>query len=131
MRPAEKCLDNAHYKAPPHALGPKQGSGIAPVLAIQGAIQYDDGVTLSTLANRIAWTCCDYADTLLQRNASGDRAKATALLDESLAISNELGMRPLMGRALSFSFVVSHNIPPLTAPFVDPFLSWKESQVNQ
>ncbi len=49
----------------------------------------------------LAWTCCDYADTLLQRNASGDREKAMALLDESLAISSELGMRPLMERVLS------------------------------
>ena len=31
----------------------------------------------------------------------GDRAKANALLDESLAISSELGMRPLMERVLS------------------------------
>ena len=49
----------------------------------------------------LAWTCCDYADTLLQRNESGDREKATALLDESLAISTKLGMRPLMERVLS------------------------------
>ncbi len=49
----------------------------------------------------IAWTCCDHADTLLQRNESGDRQKATALLDESLAISSDLGMRPLMERVLS------------------------------
>ena len=46
----------------------------------------------------LAWTCCDYADTLLQRNQSGHRAKAITLLDESLAISTELGMRPLMER---------------------------------
>ncbi len=46
----------------------------------------------------LAWTCCDYADTLLQRDA---REKATSLLDESLAISSELGMRPLMERVLS------------------------------
>ena len=44
----------------------------------------------------LAWTCHDYADGLLQRDASGDRAKATSLLDESLTISTELGMRPLM-----------------------------------
>ena len=25
----------------------------------------------------LAWTCCDYADTLLPRNAPGDRSKAT------------------------------------------------------
>ena len=49
----------------------------------------------------LAWTCCDYADTLLQRNADGDRAKAMTLLDESLAISSELGMQPLMERVLS------------------------------
>ncbi len=49
----------------------------------------------------LAWTCCDYADTLLQRNGPGDREKAMSLLDESLAISSELGMRPLMERVLS------------------------------
>ncbi len=49
----------------------------------------------------LAWTCCDYADTLLQRNEAGDGEKAMSLLDESLAISSELGMRPLMERVLS------------------------------
>ena len=29
----------------------------------------------------LAWTCCDYADTLLQRNESSDREKAASLLD--------------------------------------------------
>ncbi|MCI0896068.1 MAG: AAA family ATPase [Chloroflexi bacterium] len=46
----------------------------------------------------LAWSCCDYSDTLLQRNAVGDRAKAMSLLDESLTISSELGMRPLRER---------------------------------
>ena len=46
----------------------------------------------------LAWSCCDYADALLQRNGTGDREKAMSLLDESLAISTELGMRPLMER---------------------------------
>ncbi len=49
----------------------------------------------------LAWTCCDHAGTLLQRNGSGYREKAMSLLDESLAISSELGMRPLMERVLS------------------------------
>ncbi len=49
----------------------------------------------------LAWTCHDYADTLLQRNQPGDTQKAAAQLDESLAISSELGMRPLMERVLS------------------------------
>jgi len=49
----------------------------------------------------LAWTCFDYADTLHRRNLSGDREKATSLLDETLSISNELGMRPLMLRVLA------------------------------
>ncbi len=49
----------------------------------------------------LAWTCCDYADLLLQRIGSDDRAKAMTLLHESLAISRELGMKPLMERVLS------------------------------
>ncbi|MCH8296797.1 MAG: tetratricopeptide repeat protein [Chloroflexi bacterium] len=49
----------------------------------------------------LAWTCCDYADALRERDGEGDRAKAVSLLDESLAISSELGMRPLMERVLS------------------------------
>ena len=46
-----------------------------------------------SLRLELAWTCCDYADALRERNGS--------LLDESLAISTELGMRPLMERVLS------------------------------
>ena len=70
----------------------------------------------------LAWTCCDYADLLLERfntvrgepvepprpsTSSGrteseeNRRKAMSLLEESLAISSELGMRPLMERVLS------------------------------
>ena len=53
----------------------------------------------------LAWTCCDYADTLLQRASTSpaqghEREKAMALLEESLAITSELGMRPLMERVL-------------------------------
>ena len=49
----------------------------------------------------LAWTCCDYADALLERDGDEDRAKAMSLLDESLAVSRELSMRPLMERVLS------------------------------
>ena len=49
----------------------------------------------------LAWTCCDYADALRELDGPDDRTKAIALLDESLAISSELGMRPLMERVLS------------------------------
>ena len=49
----------------------------------------------------LAWFLCDYADMLIERNNEGDREKAVFLLDESLAISTELGMRPLIERVLS------------------------------
>ncbi len=48
----------------------------------------------------LAWTCHDYAEALLQHNGPADRAKAISLLDEALAISQELGMPPLMERVL-------------------------------
>ena len=49
----------------------------------------------------LAWSLCDYADMLLERNKEGDHQKAMQHLDESLQISTELGMRPLMERVLS------------------------------
>ena len=49
----------------------------------------------------LAWSCCDYADLLRERDGEGDRSKAITLLDESLTISSELGMRLLMERVLS------------------------------
>ena len=65
---------------------------------------FEDGLAFCRKAGyrpELAWTCCDYADLLLERNIEGDQAKAASLLDESLAISSELGMRPLMERVLS------------------------------
>ncbi len=70
----------------------------------QAVAHFEDALTFCRKAGyrpELAWTCCDYADTLLQRNEPGDREKATSLLDESLSISTELGMRPLMERVLS------------------------------
>ena len=49
----------------------------------------------------LAWTCCDYADLLRQRNGPGDGERAAALLEEGLGIARDLGMRPLMERILS------------------------------
>ncbi|MFQ6028341.1 MAG: hypothetical protein ACE5Q6_12685, partial [Dehalococcoidia bacterium] len=70
----------------------------------QAIVHFEDSLVLcrrSGYRPQLAWTCCDYADTLLQRNNPGDRERAMSLLDESLAISTELGMRPLMERVLS------------------------------
>ncbi|MCI0880052.1 MAG: tetratricopeptide repeat protein, partial [Chloroflexi bacterium] len=70
----------------------------------QAADNFEESLTFCREAGyrpELAWTCCDYADTLRERDAEGDRAKAITLLEESLAISSELGMRPLMERVLS------------------------------
>ncbi len=68
------------------------------------AEHFDDALAFCRKAGyrpELAWTCCDYADTLRERDGDGDRDKAMSLLDESLAVSTELGMRPLMERVHS------------------------------
>ena len=70
----------------------------------QAAAHFEDALAFCRRAGcrpEFAWTCCDYADALRERDGEGDRAKAVSLLDKSLAISSELGMRPLMERVLS------------------------------
>ena len=65
---------------------------------------FKDAINLCRKAGyrpELAWSLYDYADMLLERENEGDDAKAVAMLDESLAISTELGMRPLMERVLS------------------------------
>ena len=70
----------------------------------KSAAHFEDALDFNRRAGyrpELAWSCCDYADMLRERDAEGDRAKAITLLDESLAISSELGMWPLMERVLS------------------------------
>ena len=78
----------------------------------QAATHFEDALVFCRKAGyrtELAWTCCDYADMLLERASTSsarkeseeDRRRAITLLDESLAISSELGMRPLMERVLS------------------------------
>ena len=70
----------------------------------QAVAHFDEALAFCRRAGyrpELAWTCCDYADVLRERNGEEDGAKAMSLLDESLGISNELGMRPLMERVLS------------------------------
>ena len=71
---------------------------------------FEDAVAFCRKAGyvvELAWSLCDYADMLLDPSTSSGRAaeenrqKAMQLLDESLQISTELGMRPLMERVLS------------------------------
>ncbi len=67
----------------------------------EAAQHFEDALAFCRKAGyrpELAWTCCDYAECLIQRNGDGDHYKATSLLDESLALSQELGMPPLMER---------------------------------
>ena len=70
----------------------------------QSAAHFEEALAFCRKAGyrpELAWTCCDYADMLRERNGDGDKVLAIALLDESLAISSELGMRPLLERVLA------------------------------
>jgi DNA-binding CsgD family transcriptional regulator len=67
----------------------------------QSMAHFEDSMAFCRRAGyrpELAWTCCDYADSLIQRTGSGDHQKAMALLDESLAISTELDMHHLKER---------------------------------
>ena len=75
----------------------------------------------------LAWTCCDYADCLLQRAASGDRAKAQSLLEKSLSIATELGMKPLMARVTERLEQVQTQ--PYAAPAYPDGLTEREVEV--
>ena len=67
----------------------------------RAAEHFDDALSLCRQAGyvvELAWTCHDYAEMLLQSNGSGSDDLAKSLLTESLEISTQLGMRPLMQR---------------------------------
>ena len=53
----------------------------------------------------LAWCSCDYAEALIERGATGDSARAIDLLDESMSIAGDLGMRPLSERAAAIKAV--------------------------
>ena len=54
-----------------------------------------------------AWTLSDYAEMLLDRDDADDQEKAIGLQDEALAITRELGMRPLTERILKRRDILS------------------------
>ncbi|MFQ5934470.1 MAG: hypothetical protein ACE5KI_07490, partial [Dehalococcoidia bacterium] len=70
----------------------------------EAVAHFEDALTFCRnggLEPELGWICFDYAETLLQRDSTGNRRKAVSLLDESLKISGELGMKPLVERVLS------------------------------
>ena len=49
----------------------------------------------------MAWSLCALADALLQRRAAGDAVAAERALAEAMDVAQELGMRPVVERALA------------------------------
>ena len=96
----------------------------------QAATHFEETLTFcrkSGCRPELAWTCCDYADTLLQRNGDGDGAKAISLLDEALDISTELGMWPLIERVAARQELVQAQ--PSAAPAYPDGLTQREVEV--
>ena len=95
----------------------------------QATAHFEDALAFCRQAaykSELAWTCCDYADLLLQRPSADesrggsrtapteyDRTRPMSLLEEALAISSELGMQPLMER-------VTERLERVQAPAVAP-----------
>jgi tetratricopeptide (TPR) repeat protein len=77
---------------------------------LDGAIAHlEDGLAFCRNAAyppELAWACFDCADTLLQRDGPGDRTRAITLLDETLTIARDLGMRPLLERVLALKLKI-------------------------
>ena len=59
----------------------------------QAAAHFEDALAFNRKGYRAdpAWTCCDYADLLRERNVAGDGERAAALLEEGLILAREPG----------------------------------------
>ncbi len=96
----------------------------------QATVHFEDALAFCRKAGyrpELAWTCCDYADMLVQRNGRGDSGNVQSHLEESLAISTELGMRPLVERATERLEQVQAQ--PETAPTYPDGLTEREVEV--
>jgi DNA-binding NarL/FixJ family response regulator len=112
------------------------------------AAHFEDALAFCRRAGyrpELAWTCYDYADLLLARAQHvgaalalpsgaqqaaplrGDRRKAMSLLDEALAITRELGMRPLTAKVLALKEKAESQ--PARAPAYPDGLTQREVEV--
>jgi DNA-binding CsgD family transcriptional regulator len=96
----------------------------------QAMVHFEDALAFCRQAGyrpELAWICYDYAEVLLQHDNAGNREKVMALLGETLAITCELGMRPLMERVQSLQEKLA--IRPGSAPVYPDGLSQREVEV--
>ncbi len=82
----------------------------------------------------LAWSCYDYANMLIQTVGAHSRAplqdareKAISLLDEALAVSTELGMKPLMEKVVALKEQVEAK--PIKSPQYPDGLTEREVEV--
>ena len=71
----------------------------------QAIVHFEDALAFCGKAGyrrELAWTFCDYADTLLQRNNPGDRQKAMSLRGSNY-VAIHIDNSPLVG---SISFLL-------------------------
>jgi ATP/maltotriose-dependent transcriptional regulator MalT len=95
----------------------------------QAMVHFEDALVFCRQAGyrpELAWTCYNYAETLLRRGHPGDHAMAMSLLDESLVISQELGMRPLAERV---AILQQQSQPRSLIPAYPDGLSQREMEV--
>lgn len=98
----------------------------------QAADHFEDAIAICRNAGyrpELAWTCHDYAKTLLERGGQVHRTKATSLLDEAAAISIGLGMKPLMARIATLQSQTPSS--PASAPAYPDGLTRREVEVLQ
>ena len=99
--------ENGH----PYMVGPLLGGGDVETLienAGDGRLSLGDALRIARevcsgggFRVDLAWSLSEYAGVLLERDAPGDRERATEHQDEAIAIAQELGMRPLLERLLA------------------------------
>jgi class 3 adenylate cyclase len=68
----------------------------------EGAVAFDRRTGANGWLPR---TQCDYARMLLQRSGPGDREKALALLDEAMALSQQLGLKGWLDRCIETKLI--------------------------
>ena len=98
----------------------------------RAADHFEDALAFCRKSDRrpeLAWTCHDYAQTLIQRSGPDDRPKVSTLLEESLTLSTTLGMRPLMKRVIALQEKVGSQ--PSNRPAYPDALTAREVEVRR
>ena len=87
-------MDHHFFRRPSRDLG---RAALAGGLLDEAIDQFKGWLAIRTkpMSPMRAWTCYECAEALLQRNQSGDREEALALLTEALTLARKLGMPPL------------------------------------